>query len=155
MPQITVVTVGDPTTVRTVDRFEDLLPPAIEGGPKFEGTDVSIANLFNFLDKGWNLYIFLNHFPSVSKAQALAALDERVRDDAGEVLHSMEGYVSGTPKFVGTRVMVHILFDYLAHGGNLDEFLCDYPSISREQAVQTLAVAKLALESIAYESAAG
>ena len=37
MPKITVATVGDPTTVRTVDRFEDLLPAVIEGRTEVRG----------------------------------------------------------------------------------------------------------------------
>ena len=39
-----------------------------------------------------------------------------------DVFHSEEGFVSGTPIFVGTRVPLKNLFDYLAGGHNLDEF---------------------------------
>ena len=69
------------------------------------------------------------------------------------VIHSDPEIVSGTPVFKGTRVMVKNLFDYLAAGDNLDEFLCGFPSVSREQAVKALDMAKEALESYAYESA--
>ena len=157
MAQITMIKTDDDgtVTVKTSDRFEDFLPETIEGGRKFKGTDVSVENLFNYREEGFNLYTFLRYFPSVSKEQALAALDERVRKDAAEVLHSVRGTVSGTPKFVGTRVMIYILFDLLAHGGDLDEFLIDYPGISREQAIKTLEVAKHALELIAYEGSGG
>ena len=157
MAQITVVTVGEDgkgSTSKVVE-FEDLLPPVVHSEPKFEGTDVSVKNLFNYLDDGWNLYTFLDYFPAVSKEQALTALEARIRDDTAKALHSVRGTVSGTPKFVGTRVMIYILFDLLAQGGDLDEFLTDYPGVSKEQAVKTLEVAKRALELIAYESAAG
>ncbi|MXX12637.1 MAG: DUF433 domain-containing protein [Gemmatimonadetes bacterium] len=61
--------------------------------------------------------------------------------------------MSGLPVFKGTRVPVKNLFDYLAAGDNLDEFLCGFPSVSREQAVEALDMAQEALESYAYESA--
>ena len=69
------------------------------------------------------------------------------------VIHSDPEIVSGTPVFKGTRVMVKNLFDYLAAGDNLEEFLDAFPSVSREQAVKALDMAKEALESYAYESA--
>ena len=62
--------------------------------------------------------------------------------------------MSGTPIFVGTRVPIKNLFDYLAGGHSLDEFLDDFPSVSREQAIRTLDMAREILESIAYETAA-
>jgi len=40
--------------------------------------------------------------------------------------------------FVGTRVPVQNLFDYLSSGETLDEFLDDFPSVSREQVVEVL-----------------
>ena len=70
------------------------------------------------------------------------------------VFHSKEGFVSGTPIFVGTRVPIKNLFDYLAGGHSLNEFLDDFPSVSREQAIRTLDMARDVLESIAYETAA-
>ena len=45
---------------------------------------------------------------------------------------------SGTPVFAKTRVPVKILFDYLKSGDTIDEFLYDYPSVSKEQVVQLL-----------------
>lgn len=70
------------------------------------------------------------------------------------VFHSKEGFVSGTPIFVGTRVPIKNLFDYLAGGHSLADFLDDFPSVSREQAVKTIDMAREALESTAYETAA-
>ena len=70
------------------------------------------------------------------------------------VFHSKEGFVSGTPIFVGTRVPIKNLFDYLAGGHSLDDFLDDFPSVSREQTVKTIDMAREALESIECETAA-
>jgi uncharacterized protein (DUF433 family) len=46
--------------------------------------------------------------------------------------------MSGTPCFRGTRVPVKALFDYLAHGRPLDQFLDHFPSVEKEQAVAAL-----------------
>ena len=61
--------------------------------------------------------------------------------------------MSGMPVFKGTRVLVKNLFDYMAHGYPLDVFLDHFPTVSREQAVRALGMAKEALESYAYETA--
>jgi uncharacterized protein (DUF433 family) len=53
--------------------------------------------------------------------------------------------LSGTPVFVGTRVPVRTLLDYLEGGDTLDAFLDDFPGVSREQAVQFLEQAAEAL----------
>ena len=45
--------------------------------------------------------------------------------------------LSGTPVFAGTRVPVHCLFDWL-ETETLDEFLENFPSVSRKQALQIL-----------------
>ena len=58
------------------------------------------------------------------------------------VVHSHPDILSGTPVFVGTRVPAQSLFDYLEGGDTLDEFLRQFPSVSREQAVATLELAK-------------
>ena len=70
------------------------------------------------------------------------------------VFHSKAGFVSGTPIFVGTRVPLKNLFDYLAGGHTLDEFLDDFPSVSREQAIGALDMGREVLEQVAYETAA-
>ncbi|ABQ89091.1 MULTISPECIES: DUF433 domain-containing protein [unclassified Roseiflexus] len=46
--------------------------------------------------------------------------------------------VSGTPVFRGTRVPVQTLFDYLADGYTLEEFLDNFPTVKREDAIQIL-----------------
>ena len=46
--------------------------------------------------------------------------------------------MSGTPVFVGTRVPVRTLFDYISDGSSLDDFLENFPTVKREQAMQLL-----------------
>ena len=50
--------------------------------------------------------------------------------------------MSGTPVFPGTRVPVKNLMDYLAAGDSLDEFLDQFPTVKREQAVALLSFAE-------------
>ena len=50
--------------------------------------------------------------------------------------------LGGTPVFSGTRVPVRILMEHLEAGDRLDEFLEDYPTVSRSQAIALLERAK-------------
>lgn len=68
------------------------------------------------------------------------------------VVHSDPDILGGTPVFIGTRVPIKTLLDYLEAGDSLDEFLDHFPSVSREQAVAALELAKEML--IAYANSA-
>jgi uncharacterized protein (DUF433 family) len=57
------------------------------------------------------------------------------------VIHSDPEILGGTPVFVGTRVPFRNLIDYLERGHGLDEFLDEFPSVSREQVVAALEAA--------------
>ena len=61
------------------------------------------------------------------------------------VVHIDPEILGGTPVFVGTRVPVQAFIDYLEGGHPLVEFLEDFPSVSHEQAVAALELAKDAL----------
>ena len=61
------------------------------------------------------------------------------------VVHSDPDIMGGTPVFVGTRVPFQTLLDYLEAGDPLGDFLEDFPTVSREQAVAALEQAKQAL----------
>ncbi len=50
--------------------------------------------------------------------------------------------LSGTPVFAGTRVPVQTLIEYLEAGDSLDDFLGDFPSVSREHVIAVLELAK-------------
>jgi len=62
-----------------------------------------------------------------------------------QVIHSDPEILGGTPVFVGTRVPFRNLIDYLERGHSLDEFLDEFPSVSRDQAVAALEAAHEAL----------
>ena len=66
------------------------------------------------------------------------------------VVHSDPEIMSGVPVFLGTRVPVQTLFDYLMDGCSIDEFLENFPTVSREQVIRLLTCASLrVLESVA------
>ena len=50
--------------------------------------------------------------------------------------------LGGTPVFSGTRVPVQTLLEYLEAGDSIDEFLDGFPSVSREQVLSVLELAK-------------
>ena len=68
------------------------------------------------------------------------------------VIESHPDILGGTPVFVGTRVSFQSLLDYLEGGQPLAEFLEDFPTVSREQAIAALEEAKEALISHAGPS---
>ena len=67
----------------------------------------------------------------------------------GEVIHRDPDIMSGELVFVGTRVPVYNLFDYLEAGDSLEEFLDAFPSVSRQQAISVLAMAREAVSNLA------
>jgi len=67
-----------------------------------------------------------------------------------EIVHSDPEILSGTPVFVGTRVPVQSLFDYLEGGETLDEFLSQFPSVKRDQALAALEFARQSLLASAH-----
>jgi uncharacterized protein (DUF433 family) len=50
--------------------------------------------------------------------------------------------LQGSPVFSGTRVPIEALIDYLEAGDRIEDFLDDFPTVSREQAVAALELAK-------------
>lgn len=55
--------------------------------------------------------------------------------------------MGGTPVFVGTRVPIKNLFDYIEGGDDLQEFLDNFPSVSKDTAIAVLEMAKDTLTS--------
>ena len=69
--------------------------------------------------------------------------DPRVNTMTPNPVVSIDSEVmGGTPVFVGTRVPIQSLFDYLEGGETLDEFLRQFPSVSRKQTVAALEIAR-------------
>lgn len=65
------------------------------------------------------------------------------------ITHRHPEILSGTPVFVGTRVPVRSLFDYLEGGDTLTEFLHQFPSVKHAQAI---AVLDAAYETVAADA---
>ena len=66
------------------------------------------------------------------------------------VVHRDPDILGGTPVFVGTRVPIKILFEYLEAGDSLEVFLEEFPSVSHEQAVTALEIAREVLVTDAH-----
>jgi len=62
-----------------------------------------------------------------------------------EIVHSDPEILGGTPVFVGTRVPVDALIDFLEGGETIEDFLENYPGVSREQVFAFLEQASRAL----------
>ncbi len=60
--------------------------------------------------------------------------------------------LGGTPVFEGTRVPIESLFDHLEDGVSLDDFLEDFPTVNREQAIKVLSMAEEVLTSTKFEA---
>jgi len=58
-----------------------------------------------------------------------------------EIIAKDRDILGGTPVFCGTRVPVQALLDYLEGGQTLNEFLDDFPTVTREVAVAALELA--------------
>lgn len=55
--------------------------------------------------------------------------------DPRQIVHTDPEILGGTPVFVGTRVPVDALIDMLEGGETIEDFLENYPGVSREQAI--------------------
>ena len=69
-------------------------------------------------------------------------MDVSKTPDRSAIIHSNPNILGGTPVFVGTRVPVQTLLDYLESGESIDVFLDHFPTVSREKAVAALEIAK-------------
>ena len=73
---------------------------------------------------------------------------------ADKVIDRRVDVLGGTPVFSGTRVPVRILIEYLEAGDRLDDFLDNFPTVSRSQAIEALERAKAVLAGGSGEAAA-
>jgi len=70
-------------------------------------------------------------------------------EELRDIVHSDPEIMGGTPVFVGTRVPLQNLVDYLEGGESIEDFLDAFPTVKREQAIAVIEAGKLAvLESI-------
>lgn len=59
-----------------------------------------------------------------------------------KVISNQPDVMGGAAVFIGTRVPVQTLIDYLQAGDNIDDFLKDFPSVKREQVLEYLEAMK-------------
>jgi uncharacterized protein (DUF433 family) len=59
-----------------------------------------------------------------------------------QIVHSDPQIMGGTPVFAGTRVPFQTLIDYIEGGETIDEFLDDFPTVTREQVIAAIELAK-------------
>ena len=64
-------------------------------------------------------------------------------EDLKGVVHSNPDILGGTPVFVGTRVPLQNLIDYLEGGESVADFLKAFPTVTREQAIAVIEAGKL------------
>jgi len=62
--------------------------------------------------------------------------------EPSSVVHSDPDILGGTPVFIGTRVPVQALIDYIEAGHPLEKFLDDFPSVPKKLAIAALEQAK-------------
>ncbi|MDB6058527.1 MAG: hypothetical protein JWO95_2371 [Verrucomicrobiales bacterium] len=63
-------------------------------------------------------------------------------EDLKGIVHSVPDIMGGTPVFVGTRVPLQNLIDYLEGGESIEDFLDGFPSVKREQVIAVIEAAK-------------
>ena len=64
-------------------------------------------------------------------------------EDLKGVVHSDREIMGGTPVFVGTRVPLQNLIDYLEGGESIEDFLDGFPSVKREQVIADIEAGKM------------
>lgn len=64
-------------------------------------------------------------------------------EDLKGVVHSVPDIMGGTPVFVGTRVPLQNLIDYLEGGESIEDFLHGFPSVKRDQVIAVIEAAKV------------
>jgi len=61
---------------------------------------------------------------------------------AAQIVQRSSKVMGGTPVFAGTRVPIQTLLDYIEAGDRLDDFLDEFPTVTREKAIAFLELAK-------------
>lgn len=83
---------------------------------------------------------------TTAAVRSVKPLTRAARRARGNVVVSNPDILGGVPVFAGTRVPFKNLIDYLAGGDPLEEFLDQFPTVSREQAIAALGLALRLME---------
>ncbi len=65
-----------------------------------------------------------------------------------KVINIDKELLGGTPVFMGTRVPIKNLFDYLEEGESISEFLEDFPTVTREQVERIIKISQKLIEDL-------
>ena len=125
-----------------------------DGALVFERTDVPVKLMFDYLADLKSLKDFHWDFPAVFRANAYNAVLtscrilelDAYRRVENSVVHSDQEIVSGSPIFVGSRMPIRIVFDYLAEGDTLKDFHYDYDTGTKDHLIPAVKLAWKALE---------
>jgi uncharacterized protein (DUF433 family) len=90
------------------------------------------------------VYLAARHALLAGKSQSRQMGAMKIEDLKG-VIHSDPEIMGGTPVFVGTRVPLQNLIDYLEGGESIEDFLDGFPSVKRGQAIAVIEAAKLTM----------
>ena len=132
----------------TLDRIT-IEPDQRSGKPCIRGLRMTVSDVLGYLASGMSEDEILHDFPDLEREDiraclAFAAGEEwtGAQSDSQAVVHSNPAISGGTPVFRGTRVPARTLFDYLEGGESLEEFLSQFPSVTRAQALAALGSAR-------------
>ena len=139
---------------KTVLRIIRVNQQVAAGGPVFERTDVPVKRMFDYLADLRSLKDFHWDYPSVLGEDTYDALltagrileVDAYRGVENGVVHSDRRIVHGAPLFVGTRLPMIFLFQFLADTQTAKDFFYSYPSAKPEHLTATIEAARRALE---------
>ena len=124
-------------------------PGKRSGKPCVRSLRMTVSDVIGYLASGMSEDDILRDFPDLEREDIRACLAfAAARELAGiptvsqSIVHSDPKISGGTPVFRGTRVPARTLFDYLEGGESLEEFLDQFPSVTRAQALAALASAR-------------
>ena len=137
-------------TKRIIERNEEIA----DGALVFERTDVPVKLMFEYLADLKSLKDFHWDFPAVFRSDAYDAVDtsrrileiDAYRGVENGVFHSDTRIVSGAPIFVGSRMPIKNVFDYLSHGETLKDFFYDHDTGVKKHLAPVVHLAGEALE---------
>lgn len=138
----------------TIERITQRDQKIANGALVFERSDVPVERLFDYLADVKSLKDFHWDYPSAFREDTYDAAVtsgrflelDAYRGVENSVVHSHRGIVSGAPIFVGYRMPVRIVFDYLSEGKTLRDFHFHYDTGTKEHLVPALKLAYAALE---------
>ena len=146
---------------KTVQKIISVDRDVAGGAPVFQRTDAPVKCMFDYLADLRSLKDFHWDYPSVSRSDTRDAVVtagwilelDAYRGVENGVVHSDRGIVSGAPIFVGSRMPIRIVFDYLSAGKTLKDFYFDYDTGTKEHLAPAIKLARKALEREFYAAA--